>query len=280
MDESMRANIGSSQEANYMPRVVAFVDILGFGQAVTDAEKDADHLKQILKALQAVRSAPFHSPVAGLRTQNFSDSLILSANCTCDGLWSVLLCIKELALQLLELGLLIRGGVTIGKIHHDEQSVFGTGVNDAYRLESKVAKYPRIVLGQAAIEAACRYARELGGDAEKNRDYWLERDEDGVWHLKYLAEFGANDPANSGNGQDDRILKIGKRIQTKIQEKMDTTVENPAIFEKVRWLALTWNGTAMTRGNRGSLFEGVLFPGHTNLDSRLRLENNGKSATT
>jgi class 3 adenylate cyclase len=56
--------------------------------------------------------------------------------------------------------LAVRGGVTIGGMQHDDQTVFGLGVNEAYRLESTIAKVARVVLGSRAIGAARRYAGE------------------------------------------------------------------------------------------------------------------------
>jgi len=68
-------------------------------------------------------------------------------------------------------------------MHHDKHIVFGIGVNDAYRLESTVARVPRIVLGRRAIEAADRFATVF----EPHKSSWLLRDtEDGVWYLNYL----------------------------------------------------------------------------------------------
>jgi hypothetical protein len=43
-------------------------------------------------------------------------------------------------------GFLLRGGITIGDIVHDDEVVFGPGLNRAYELESQVARMPRIIL--------------------------------------------------------------------------------------------------------------------------------------
>jgi hypothetical protein len=44
--------------------------------------------------------------------------------------------------------------VTVGNICHDNRVVFGVGVNDAHRLEATVARYPRIILSQKAMQAS------------------------------------------------------------------------------------------------------------------------------
>lgn len=48
---------------------------------------------------------------------------------------------------LMEQGILFRGSITIGNIvHRDNGKVFGQGLIDAYLLESKSAKNPRVIL--------------------------------------------------------------------------------------------------------------------------------------
>src|ERR1700734_1453383 len=43
-------------------------------------------------------------------------------------------------------GFLLRGGITVGEVVHDDECVFGPGLVRAYELESKKAYYPRFVL--------------------------------------------------------------------------------------------------------------------------------------
>ena len=49
-------------------------------------------------------------------------------------------------------GFLLRGGVTVGDVIHEDEIVFGPGLNRAYYLESKIARYPRFVLDPACIK--------------------------------------------------------------------------------------------------------------------------------
>lgn len=49
-------------------------------------------------------------------------------------------------------GFYIRGGVAVGDIIHDDEVVFGPGLNRAYELESKIAKFPRIVVDQEVLD--------------------------------------------------------------------------------------------------------------------------------
>src|SRR5260370_5397384 len=49
-------------------------------------------------------------------------------------------------------GFLMRGGVTVGDVIHEDEAVFGPGLNRAYYLESKIATYPRIMLDPLCME--------------------------------------------------------------------------------------------------------------------------------
>ncbi len=228
---------------SYEERVVGFVDILGFGELVRRADKDPNLRTEIIHALNKVHSQK--SPGGGetdLRTQNFSDSLILSASNSAEGFWHLMLSMDALAWNLLQAGVLVRGAVTIGGAHHDEQIVFGVGVNEAYRLESTIAKVPRIVLGSRAVRAADVFAQQFEY-ASVYLDSRLRRDSDGVWFLNYLTEIGAfnrQDPTNP-DMLDHPLFLIGKSIAKIFQDKIDSTLDQPDVYAKLEWFAKFWN---------------------------------------
>lgn len=62
-----------------------------------------------------------------------------------DGLFYLLLDLVHLQLELASYDVLLRGGITIGDLYHDGSIVYGSAMNEAYLLESKKAKYPRII---------------------------------------------------------------------------------------------------------------------------------------
>ena len=43
-------------------------------------------------------------------------------------------------------GLLLRGGIAVGKPYQDNEVVYGPGLVKAYALESKYAVYPRVIM--------------------------------------------------------------------------------------------------------------------------------------
>ena len=237
-----------SPTVTYSKRVVGFVDILGFGQLVQRADSDAGLRAGIIDALHRVRqvAAPAGGSETDLRAQNFSDSLIISAAASPEGLWHVLLSLDALAWNLLHLGILVRGGVTIGGAHHDDEVVFGLGINDAYRLELTVARGPRIILGRPAMAAARAFAaqNEVWATYQDSR---LRRDVDGVWYLNILTELGCfSRQARSEGVETHPFFSDGEELRRSLQNMIDSTVDQPEVYAKIEWFARYWNAEVAT----------------------------------
>lgn len=238
-----KSSIPQSESSAYARRVVGFVDILGFADLVRRAAKETALRDEIVEVLgRVIAIQPPGSTETDLRTQYFSDSLILSAQFTPDGLWHLLLSLDALSWNLLQMGVMVRGAVTIGEIHHDDRFVFGVGVNEAYRLESTVANFPRIILSREAFTAAESFAadNEIYATYRESR---LRRDTDGVWFLNYLNEIGCfnrQDPTHT-DSRDSPFLSVGHSVQTILQQKIDSTLDRPDVYAKVEWLARFWN---------------------------------------
>jgi len=81
--------------------------------------------------------------------------------------------IAKICTLAMELGCLIRGGISFGPLHHAGGVLFGKGLVEAYELESKFANYPRII---------------LSGEAERRLGLhpYLYSDNDGFASLNYL----------------------------------------------------------------------------------------------
>lgn len=84
--------------------------------------------------------------------------------------------IGVLAANVMRLGLLIRGGATVGNLYQAGGVVIGKAMIEAYELESRVAIYPRIAV-----------ARKLYSQVKTNpRDVVLLKDHDGITHFNYF----------------------------------------------------------------------------------------------
>jgi hypothetical protein len=232
----------------YTVRYVAFVDILGFAALVRSAENSAERRGEIIHALKTVCEQEY-AKQCEVRTHSFSDSLILSADRTPTGLWGLIVLLEALAWNLLQIGVLARGAISVGGIYHDDRIVFGTGVNEAHRLESTVAKYPRIMLSKQAVEDTYRYAND---ETDRANLIWnnvgrsrLIRDADGVMFIHFLSEMFCmlSDKKYRYSAEAAEYATMGQRAQTIIQTKIAETLDAPDVYDKVKWLGAYWNNT-------------------------------------
>jgi hypothetical protein len=88
--------------------------------------------------------------------------------------------------------ILIRGGVTVGKVSVSENRVFGPGLIEAYDIESKFARYPRIVVSQKALKCLEDTDKPLSECHDRSYDKeqlpeLLRQGDDGFWFIDYVA---------------------------------------------------------------------------------------------
>jgi hypothetical protein len=115
--------------------------------------------------------------------------------------WAMFMCqdairilsgVAELGLRI---GVLVRGGFTLGQLHHDKGVVFGEAMVEANRIEKSEAVYPRVLVSERIVERLA------------DRSFLLQ-DVDGRWHLNYFAEM----IRHSSNGPiDDEQARRWKR---------------------------------------------------------------------
>jgi len=142
-------------------RLVAFVDVLGWGRAVEEAatgkEEGVLALGRALFSMQWY--GKFVDSIQGLaadgelwpgdpKVSQFSDSLLLSFSNDRIGVRLLTQALETLTSVLIPHGLLLRGGVVRGKLFHQGVLAFGPAMNEAYRLEHEVAVHPRIILSE------------------------------------------------------------------------------------------------------------------------------------
>jgi hypothetical protein len=136
----------------YECRVVAFYDILGWRREIenagTDPKKVGDLRRLILQHSRMLR-LPVESPV---NVSTFSDNIVISSVPDKEITPYFLREMATIQLMTASMGFLLRGGIVVGDIIHDEEVVFGPALNRAYELESKVAIYPRIVVDEPVLK--------------------------------------------------------------------------------------------------------------------------------
>jgi hypothetical protein len=133
----------------YLERYVAFADILGFTEIVKESARDNSPKRQealVGALIEAGTYYPGLNSPDDIQFQTFSDAIVMSSASTLTGLMHILFSMADLSIRLLRLGLLLRGAVAKGGLHHNDSIMFGPAFLEAYGIESRIAKYPRIVL--------------------------------------------------------------------------------------------------------------------------------------
>jgi hypothetical protein len=185
---------GKTKMRTYERRITLFIDFLGFKELVDRTATDATFLDRIVDAMERVGKIGQVGKIGdgyewihkSQRATQFSDCVVVSYKVdeqsgVFDLLNNVAICVIQLASQ----GFLLRGGVTVGDLHHTGKHVVGPAMIEAYRLESKVAKYPRIVIDPMLIRAARK--AHAPDDEEEYVRIFMTPDDDGHYFFDYVS---------------------------------------------------------------------------------------------
>ncbi len=180
----------------YLDRVVAFIDIIGFGSIIKALDEQPGLHEGIARTLRELKSFESMSQKEGfayseLEISAFSDSIVLSGK-PADA-FSILWGAGWLQAELLKDGILLRGGIARGKTFHEGGILYGEGMLKAYNLEKSTAFYPRVVIDPD-------YAEDLPLP-DRKREMLLSRDADDLWIVdpfKFNAFIGTDDDAADG----------------------------------------------------------------------------------
>lgn len=244
----------------YEDRYVAFIDILGFTKIVEKSVSSPEQAKALVRILTKIsdRTQPLDFDKAigdDFRAQSFSDCIVLSARASLDGLEHLLFVVSQLALDLLTNGILTRGGIAKGKMHHS-RVIMGPAMIAAYQLESTIAGFPRIVVDrhvhkdfEAAAKSEDPSVLPVGLEAK------LKFDDDGPLFVDIFACF--RDP---GFTKMERLLVAGRDCRAEIESQLAESIYDPGIYKKLRWLAIEWNVMVMGLEEPVAGFVPIDFP--------------------
>jgi hypothetical protein len=231
-------------ENEYTVRYVAFLDILGFRELITNLEKDETKLPFVRDLLRNIHNPDPENfknilPNSGLRAQSISDAVAMSADMTPDGLAHMFMAVERLAQKLLKEGFFLRGAIVKGRVFHDPEMVFGEGVVRAHRYESTVARYPRIMLPREIVADVNQCLNE--DRFQKVFNGQVRRSKDGPQYLHVLRLSAQIKDMKSDSSERHKLLATLTDIRNHIQRRLDEAMDEPSHFEKVHWFADYWN---------------------------------------
>ena len=234
---------------NYDLRYVAFLDLMGFKNMVSQSTKDAVILNTINQALDYtgyIQHDNYNGIIPmvelGKQVTAFSDSVVISYDASMPGAgFHVLMDLVYICNNLLGLGIPVRGGVTVGQLIHTERKCFGPAMVEAYLMESEKAKFPRVIVDSNLI----KYALNNPGRAntfeqeEKYLDELLREDSsDKIVILDYLKQINEFDDYEIYHGH---ILRTKEFITKNLSIYKYTGTDR--IYEKYVWLKKYYNET-------------------------------------
>jgi hypothetical protein len=234
---------------DYGSRYCAFVDVLGFRSLIADLGKGSISVQEMRDLLTIVHDSSGadhkHWPTE-FRAQSISDAVAISTAASRYGLVEILRAIEMLTTKLLERGYFVRGSLVKGPLYHDNKMIFGEALVNAYRLESEVVKYPRIMVTRDVWLDFERYSKEEGENGSLAN--WLKQSDDGPWFVHTLRTTEAviskvlldNIGRLPGYAE---ALRPYAAIQERLQTKFDEAIDDPRHFEKLQWFADYWNRT-------------------------------------
>jgi hypothetical protein len=232
----------------YEERYCAFADILGFSDLVENLPGTTNEfavVRDLLRSIHEVGNLGERTAKqVDLRAQSISDAVAVSTSNTPRGLSVLFQALTNLALRLLRQGYFTRGAICKGLLYHDDTMVFGKAFLRAYRFESQIARFPRILI-----------TRQVKGDAAKalgkDRPTFLRQAEDGPFYLHVLRRLEVtSDVIRTDSSLVPSVqmnLPYYADCAKQIQKRFDESVDNPSHFEKVQWFGRYWNATLGSR---------------------------------
>src|SRR6266480_1313930 len=170
-----------SPEIVYRDSLVTYFDILGFRNAIESwPAKDIEDILSMMLSHSTHDARLMRVTRRSLVT--FSDHVVRTV--ALDGLNETeignavefeLSQVQLVQANLAAHGVFLRGGITRGPIYIDDSFVFGAALIEAYELESKIAKYPRVLIAESLQPVVLAHP------------HLLMRADDGLWSVNYLT---------------------------------------------------------------------------------------------
>lgn len=238
---------------------VAFLDILGIKNLLDKIEKDEELAKNIIEVLNINTKFGDTKETSSdgnleIRSFYFSDNFAFIMKKEIKNLPHLFLIIRFLQDKFWKKEFCFRGAVTIGRMYwpnNGEKILLGKGIAEAYKLESKFAIYPRIIISDDLFKFIEN--ENIDGSPFTNRKGInlkdvISKDKDGIYFLDLLnknvlrpkdEEITKNKRKfsihwnNYRNSKYEEILESVKQI---IDKNLNNNNEKIEIKQKYEWL--------------------------------------------
>ncbi|WP_045443739.1 hypothetical protein [Citrobacter sp. S-77] len=217
----------------------AFLDVLGFS-----ARTSASYINGTEDTLlaefhhiltESLSSLEEDTDESMLYFKSFTDNVVLAHPDFSSEMESefglILYPIREYQFKMALNGFFIRGGLAVGQLFMDKNSVYGAALLESYRLESNVAVNPIVVLCDDTMKLVDEHLKYYAkGVAPQLRD--VLKGPDGRYFINYLMECIID--GMYGQHLDTNSLILHKQ---QIEKALKNYATIPTVFSKFAWLA-------------------------------------------
>jgi hypothetical protein len=227
--------MSEQKEFTYKDRLVAFIDILGFkeavlqrGHGVTQVIESIDrNLEHVLESMKS-EGGDWYS------ARLFSDCMSISCDNYGNNLYHMLHELSFLQFSLATQGLFVRGAIAYGPHYENERIIFSEALVKAYELEQK-ANYPRIIISDTVLDLISREAKNFRDSLYP----YLLTPPDGVCSLDYFQHLFVI--LEHRIDATDFIIEHKRAVVTQIKKHLS----NAYVLDKYRWVAAYHNFKAL-----------------------------------
>lgn len=210
----------------YTESYIAFLDMLGFKNLIQDSscEEVLSKFDSIKKPFEGC-SLAYHQDILvpkktmdAIHIKVMSDSICFYVDAAeANALMGIIMSCVRFQFELLNLPgpIFVRGAIVKGELYAKGDIIFGPGLTQAYLMEERNAKYPRIILTNAVVEDARREnaANTVVLNAlEKSTAF---RDFDAFYTLNFAHAFHAWDKSG----------RAYANLAEKVKQTLDTTTD-------------------------------------------------------
>lgn len=236
-----------NQKHLYRYRAVAFLDVLGFEKTLNKFELEAKRNKRKPKAdddfpgyyysssaskfISIFKNALEKLSVDKFKYYLFSDNICITSisETRTDDLKELLHTINELFYDFAQAGYFLRGGIDYGLFIDDDNLALGMPLANAYKLESTVAIYPRIVLSEELVNQFI-----ISGDFEDDISSVLISQKHEHRYLNVFTHVFRSDYREDKE-------EFFKNLSRSIVHELEVNSANEKVFTKYKWLAEEFN---------------------------------------
>lgn len=206
------------EDAQYTQYYVAFLDILGFKNLVDGPQATCQDILKIYKAFDAMQKVYFgedYGEMQDVKMKVMSDSICLYIEADKpNSLCSLVSFCTAFQYDLLTISpsIFVRGGITLGDMYVKDDIIFGPALTEAYLLEEKNAKVPRIIMRKETLD---RGKESADDESQKILMSWTFRDEDAFYTANYFALLCLME-------NNERIVE---QVENTVSNMLDTTID-------------------------------------------------------